>query len=190
MADITSICIFCGARTGDDPKYIALAREVGTALARTGLKLVYGGGRVGLMGAVADAALEAGGHVSGVIPRFLAEKEIEHKGVTEMHVVESMHVRKTLMADLSDGFLALPGGAGTLEEIFEQWTWAQLGIHTKPVGFLNAEGFYDPIVEMMARMKNAGFIQPELCDMVIVDQSITGIIAQFQSYTPPQKKWT
>ena len=134
-----SIGIFCGSSAGEHPLYLDTARLVGRTLAQQGLALVYGGGKVGLMGAVADAALEAGGVVIGVMPRGLVEREIAHRGLTELHVVEDMHERKTKMAALADGFIALPGGAGTLEEIFEQWTWAQLGIHEKPCAFLNRQ---------------------------------------------------
>jgi uncharacterized protein (TIGR00730 family) len=185
-----SICVFCGAKFGNDPKYKIGAEEAGRAIAQAGLTLVYGGGRVGLMGAVADAALAAGGRVVGIIPEFLATKEIEHKSLTEVHIVPSMHARKTMMEEVSDGFVALPGGAGTLEEIFEQWTWGQLGIHTKPVGFLNTDGFYDPLIDMIRRMKSAAFIQDELVDMVIVDREIHALLARFQAYEAPQKRWT
>ncbi len=185
-----SICVFCGARMGSEPKYRELATLAGVAIAEAGLTIVYGGGRVGLMGAVADSALAAGGKVIGIIPKFLAEKEVEHKGLTEIHVVASMHERKTMMEELSDAFVALPGGAGTLEEIFEQWTWAQLGIHTKPIGFLNADGYYDPLVEMIQRMRVAEFIQSELVDMLVIDDDIQSMIARFRSYNPPQKRWT
>jgi uncharacterized protein (TIGR00730 family) len=185
-----SVCVFCGARFGNDDKYKTLATTVGTAIAKAGLTTIYGGGRVGLMGTVADAALEAGGKVVGIIPKFLAEKEIEHKRLTEVHVVGSMHERKTMMEELSDAFVALPGGAGTLEEIFEQWTWAQLGIHTKPIGFLNCDGYYDPLVEMFHKMRAAEFIQPELVDMLLIDDDITSMLARFRSYDPPQKRWT
>jgi uncharacterized protein (TIGR00730 family) len=185
-----SICVFCGARNGKDNAYLQIAEVVGETIAAAGLALVYGGGRVGLMGAVADAALRAGGKVIGVIPRFLADKEIEHRGLTEIHIVASMHERKTRMEELSDGFVALPGGAGTLEEIFEQWTWAQLGIHTKPIGFLNSGGFYDPLIAMIQRMRETEFIQAELVDMVIVANEIAHLLERFRTYEPPQKRWT
>jgi uncharacterized protein (TIGR00730 family) len=188
--EMQAICVFCGARFGNDDKYRLLAADTGKAIAAAGLTIVYGGGRVGLMGTVADAALKAGGKVVGIIPRFLAEKEIEHRGLSEVHVVASMHERKTKMEELSDAFVALPGGAGTLEEIFEQWTWAQLGIHTKPVGFLNSGGFYDPLIEMIRRMREAEFIQPELVDMLVIDDDIQSMIARFKDYAPPQKRWT
>lgn len=185
-----SVCVFCGARFGNDDKYRQIAVAAGTAIAKAGLTLVYGGGRVGLMGAVADAAMAAGGKVIGIIPKFLAEKEVEHRNLTETLIVNSMHERKTKMEELSDAFVALPGGAGTLEEIFEQWTWAQLGIHTKPVGFLNADGFYDPMIEMIRRMRAAEFIQEELVDMLVIDSDIHSMLARFRDYNPPQKRWT
>jgi uncharacterized protein (TIGR00730 family) len=185
-----SICVFCGAKFGNDEKFVRAAEEAATAIAKSGLTLVYGGGRVGLMGAIADAALNAGGRVVGIIPKFLADKEVEHKGLSETHIVASMHERKTMMEGLSDGFLALPGGAGTLEEIFEQWTWAQLGIHTKPIGFLNSDGFYDPLIAMIGRMREAEFIQPELVDMLVIDSDIHGMLSRFKNYQPPQKQWT
>ncbi len=153
-----SIGIFCGSSAGEHPLYLETARLVGRTLAQQGLALVYGGGKVGLMGAVADAALEAGGVVIGVMPRGLVEREIAHRGLTELHVVEDMHERKTKMAALADGFIALPGGAGTLEEIFEQWTWAQLGIHEKPCAFLNIKGYYDPLQAMVDNMVREGFM--------------------------------
>jgi uncharacterized protein (TIGR00730 family) len=185
-----SICIFCGARFGNDPAFKQIAETVGAALAAANITVVYGGGRVGLMGAVADSALSNGGKVVGIIPQFLADKEVEHLNLTEIHVVKSMHERKTLMEELSDGFIALPGGAGTLEEIFEQWTWAQLGIHTKPIGFLNSGGFYDPLIEMIQRMRSTEFIQSELVDMLVIESTIERMLERFRNYDPPQKRWT
>ncbi len=185
-----SVCIFCGARYGNNDKFRKTAEHVGHAVAEAGLTLVYGGGKVGLMGTVADAALAKGGKVVGIIPQFLADKEIEHKQLTETHIVKSMHERKTKMDELSDGFIALPGGAGTLEEIFEQWTWAQLGIHTKPVGFLNSDGFYNPMIEMIHRMRTAEFIQAELVDMLVIENDISAVLQRFRDYAPPQKRWT
>ncbi len=185
-----SICIFCGAKSGKGHTFETAAISAAQIIAKKGIDIVYGGGRVGLMGSIADAALAAGGRVIGVIPEFLATREIEHRGLTEIHIVASMHERKTKMADLSNGFVALPGGAGTLEEIFEQWTWAQLGIHTKPVGFLNHEGFYDPLVDMIHRMRDAEFIHEELVDMVVVEKDIGALLQRFNTYEPPQKRWT
>src|SRR6476620_8131357 len=147
-----AICIFCGSSPGLDPLYLKTAVATGQALAKAGLTLVYGGGKVGLMGAVADAALAAGGRVLGVMPEDLVNAEIAHRGLTELHVVQSMHERKLRMSELSDAFLCLPGGPGTFEEIFEQWTWALLGIHEKPCGFVNVNGYYDLMRALVQNM--------------------------------------
>jgi uncharacterized protein (TIGR00730 family) len=155
-----SVCVFCGAASGADPAFEQHARAVGEQLAGAGVRVVFGGGRVGMMGAVADAALAAGGDVVGVIPRHLVEREIAHEGV-DLRVVGSMHERKALMADLSDAFLALPGGIGTLEELFEVWTWAYLGLHDKPIGLLDADGFWDPLVGFLDGLVGQGFLRPE-----------------------------
>ncbi len=155
------ICVFCGANTGRESLYTAAAREVGEKLALRGIEVVYGGGRIGLMGQVADAALAAGGRVIGVIPKRLDEREIAHTGLTALHVVDSMHERKALMARLSDAFLALPGGFGTLEEFCEAVTWTQLGIHDKPCGLLNVAGYFDPLIAMFDRCVADGFVAPE-----------------------------
>ncbi len=144
-----SVCVFCGSNPGNDPVYAAGARAMGAEIARRGLVLVYGGGAVGLMGIVANAALEAGGEVHGVIPEALRRKEVGHHGLTRLEVVDTMHTRKARMAELSDGFVAMPGGIGTFEELFEIWTWGQLGIHTKPLGLLNIAGFYDPLAQFL-----------------------------------------
>ncbi len=138
-----SLCVYCGSSSGSDPAYAAAARELGQLLAAQQIELIYGGGRVGLMGTLADAVLDAGGRVQGVIPQSLADREVAHHGLTQLHIVETMHQRKALMAELSDGFLALPGGLGTFEELFEIWTWAQLGMHGKPIGLLNVAGYFD-----------------------------------------------
>ncbi|MBX2854795.1 MAG: TIGR00730 family Rossman fold protein [Rhodobacteraceae bacterium] len=183
------LCVFCGSRPGTDPDYAAAAVEMGRLLARRGVGLVYGGGRVGLMGVVADAAMSAGGEVIGVIPRALAEREIEHRGLTENHIVETMHERKALMAELSDGFVALPGGAGTLEEIFEQWTWVQLGIHDKPCGFLNVKGYYDPLKAMVDLMTKQGFLQPEHAALSTFSDRVEDILAAFAAFSPPDRIW-
>jgi uncharacterized protein (TIGR00730 family) len=155
-----SICVYCGSRPGRTPAHAAAARDTGTLIGRMGWQLVYGGGRAGLMGEVADAALAAGGRVVGVIPQSLMERELGHGGLSELHVVETMHERKRLMAERSDVFLALPGGIGTLEELFEVWTWRQLGYHDKPVGLLNTEGYYDKLLAFVADMADNGFVQP------------------------------
>jgi hypothetical protein len=183
------ICVFCGSHCGNNELYANTAREMGRALAGRGIDLVYGGGRVGLMGELADAALLAGGSVIGVMPRSLVEREIQHTRITELHVVSSMHERKTKMAELADGFIALPGGAGTLEEIFEQWTWAQLGIHSKPCGFVNANGYFDPLRKMIDRMADEGFLRPEHGSMLLFDTEPAAIIDAFRAYSPPVAKW-
>lgn len=157
---IRSVCVFCGSNRGSHPTYLDAATSVGRMLAERGLTMVYGGGRIGLMGATADAAVAAGGKVHGVIPRFLARKEIAHGGLTELDEVESMHERKARMAELSDAFIALPGGAGTLEEIAEVWTWAQLGLHSKPIGFLNVAGYFDHLFAFVDHAVAEAFINP------------------------------
>lgn len=156
-----SLCVFCGSSPGLSESYAAAARDLGRALAGRGVRVVYGGASVGLMGAVADAALAAGGEVVGVIPRHLADREVAHHGLTELHVVASMHERKALMAELSDGFVALPGGMGTLEELAEILTWAQLGLHVKPVGVLDVDGFWQPLVAWLDHAEGQGFLRPE-----------------------------
>jgi uncharacterized protein (TIGR00730 family) len=161
MSRFRRVCIFCGSSPGRDPEYLEIAREVGTLLASRKIAVVYGGAKVGLMGAVADAALAAGGEVYGVIPMRLMNREVAHDKLTELYVVESMHARKTMMAHLSDAFMALPGGWGTLEEIFEITTWTQLGYHQKPVGMLNAKGYYARIKEFVAHAAQEGFLKPE-----------------------------
>lgn len=166
---IRSLCVFCGSNAGSNPRFAGVAREFGALMAKEGIALVFGGGHVGLMGVVADAVLAGGGKAIGVIPRALWDREVGHRGLTEQHVVETMHERKAKMASLADAFVALPGGLGTLEEIFEVWTWAQLGIHAKPLGFLDAEGFYGPLMEFLDRGVDAGFIRARYRAMAIVD---------------------
>lgn len=152
------LCIFCGAHPGRGTRFRDVAIEVSRAIAREGYGVVYGGGRVGLMGAIADAALEAGGEVVGVIPEALATAEVAHGGITQLHVVQSMHERKALMADLSDGFIALPGGFGTMDEFHEILTWRQLGIHNKPIALFNVDGYYDDLLGLYGRMEEDGFV--------------------------------
>lgn len=185
-----SVGIFCGSSQGLTSVYMESANFVGKWLAEKDISIVYGGGRVGLMGAVADAALAAKGHVTGVIPQSLLEREIAHRGLSELHVVDNMHQRKQLMAELSSCFIALPGGAGTAEEIFEQWTWAQLGIHKKPCAFLNINNFYDPLKAMVQNMVNEGFMKQEYADMLLFSDNLPEIIEYFENYTAPISKWT
>jgi uncharacterized protein (TIGR00730 family) len=183
------ICVFCGSSSGNDSVYANAARTVGQGLADKEHDLVYGGGRAGLMGIVADAALAAGGKVIGVIPRALVGQEIAHVGLTQLHVVETMHERKAKMAELSDGFIALPGGVGTLEEIFEQWGWARLGIHEKPCAFLDVNGFFQPIRLMMGQMLQAGFMRREHTDIITFASDLEQILTAFREYRPPSGRW-
>jgi uncharacterized protein (TIGR00730 family) len=186
---VKSICIYCGSAAGNNPAFLAAATQAGTLIARAGLTLVYGGGRVGLMGAAADAALAAGGKVVGVMPADLVSQEIAHTGLTDLRVVNSMHERKWAMAELADGFLCLPGGAGTFEEIFEQWTWALLGFHSKPCGFVNVAGYYAPLRAAIANMVASGFLKPEYGEMLIWAEDIEEALARFEAYVPPTPKW-
>ncbi|WP_298818444.1 TIGR00730 family Rossman fold protein [uncultured Roseibium sp.] len=185
-----SICVFCGSSYGAQEAYGHAAKETGRVIAENGYRLVYGGAKVGLMGTVADAALEAGGEVIGVLPRSLQEKEIGHEGLNELYLVGSMHERKALMADLSDAFVALPGGVGTLEEIFEVWTWGQLGYHQKPCGFLNIEGYYDQLVAFLDHQTQEAFTKQAMRDMVQISDSPLDLIGKFENYSPPSTpKW-
>jgi hypothetical protein len=185
-----SVCVFCGSNSGAKPLYAEAASGFGRAVAERGLRLVYGGARVGLMGAVADAALAAGGEVVGIMPTALVEREIAHAGLSELHEVGSMHERKALMADLSDGFVALPGGAGTLEELFEVWTWGQLGHHRKPVGLINAGGFFDALIAFLDHQEGERFMRREHRDMLIVEREPEPLLARFEVYQPPHvDKW-
>ncbi len=189
-AKLKSICVFCGSNPGNDPAYLEAARSLGKSIVAQGYKLVYGGAEVGLMGAVADAALAAGGHAIGVMPKALIDKEIAHKGLTELLSVSSMHERKALMADLSDGFIALPGGVGTLEEIFEIWTWAQLGHHDKPLAFMNVAGFYNPLCTFLDHQSDEGFVRKGHRDMAIFSDSAEDIMRAFENYEAPKlQKW-
>lgn len=183
------ICVFCGSSLGKDEAYRRAAEHTGKLLAQRGIELIYGGGHVGLMGVVADAVLAEGGRVTGVIPRALAEREIAHDALTTLVMVESMHERKAEMAKRADGFIALPGGAGTLEEAFEQWTWAQLGVHQKPCGFLNIKAYFDPLRVMIEKMARESFLKEEYADMLVFSDDPAGILSAFASYDPPVRKW-
>jgi uncharacterized protein (TIGR00730 family) len=183
------ICVFGGSSAGRRADHVQAARELGRALARRGIGLVNGGGHIGLMGATADGALEAGGETIGVIPRALMDRELGHRGMTELHVVETMHERKALMAELSDGFVALPGGIGTLEELFEAWTWAGLGIHAKPVGVLDVGGYWDPLLAMADRMVAEGFLPEHLRAALLVGREPDQLIDAFLEYRPAASRW-
>jgi uncharacterized protein (TIGR00730 family) len=184
------ICIFCGSSPGGDPAYVDAAQDMGREIVARNLTLVYGGGHVGLMGAVADAVLEAGGSVIGVIPHALAVREVAHQRLTRLHVVGSMHERKAMMADLSDAFVALPGGFGTYEEFFEAVTWTQLGVHKKPCGLLNVAGFYDPLVQFLNNAVTEQFVRPQHRSTIIVDTHPGRLIDQLgRMQLPDVPKW-
>lgn len=184
------VCVYCGSHVGVRPEYLAAAVEVGRLLAGRGLGLVYGGGNVGLMGALADAALEAGAEVIGVIPHALREKELAHTGLADLRVVGSMHERKALMVDLADAFLALPGGLGTLEELFEVWTWAQLGLHTKPCALLDVAGYYRPLVTFLDHAVTEQFVRRPHRAMLHVDADAERLLDRLEAYRAPAvAKW-
>jgi len=185
------VCVYCGSSSGVLPEYSAAARELADVLVRHELELVYGGADKGIMGVLADAMLEHGGKVHGVIPKMLTDKEIAHQGLTELHVVASMHQRKTMMAALSDGFIALPGGYGTLEEIIEIITWGQLRFHDKPCGLLNVKGYFDHLLAYLDHASKEGFLRREHRNMLLVNSDPAGIGQQFERYTAPHvEKWT
>jgi uncharacterized protein (TIGR00730 family) len=181
---VKRIAVYCGSATPADPVYVEAARAVGTELARRGIGVVYGGGRLGLMGAVADAALAEGGEVIGIIPQALVDAEVAHRGCTELHVVGGMHERKARFTDLSDGFLTLPGGVGTMDELWEAVSWSQLGYHEKPVGLLNIGGFYDALIAFNDHMKSVGFIRAQHHGILLSSASLDGLLAQMMAYRP------
>ena len=180
-----NICVFCGSSVGKNSLYKNAARETGKLLVKRGHALVYGGGSIGLMGTIADAVMEAGGQTIGVIPDFLDKLEVGHSGLSELILVESMHERKQKMADLADGFIAMPGGMGTLEEICEIMTWAQLGLHQKPMGFLNINGYYDQLIAYMDHMVEEGFLKPVYRSMVIVANTPAALLDKMTAYQAP-----
>ncbi len=181
-----TICIYCGSAVGTNPEYAATARRLGRALAHQGLGLVYGGGRVGLMGIVADAVLEGGGTAIGVIPEPLATEEVAHNGLTELHVVPDMHQRKALMARRADAFLTLPGGIGTFEEFFETLSWAALGLHHKPLGILNVAGYFDPLLALLDHAVAERFLRTEVLDLLIVATDPEALVADLKDRAPPE----
>ena len=187
---MNSICVFCGSSAGSNPAYTEAAHQLGKTLAERNITLVYGGGHVGLMGVVADAALERGGEVIGVMPKALVEREIGHTSLTKLNVVPSMHERKALMSELSEGFIALPGGNGTLEEFFEVLTWAQLGEHGKPCGLLNVAGYYDPLLAVFDNMVDKEFLKQVHRNLVLTETNPRTLLERFDSYQPPKTvKW-
>ncbi len=184
-SSLKRICVFCGSRRGRRPEYVAAARAVGSTLGRRGIGLVYGGGGVGVMGELADAALAHDGEVIGVIPHSLLEWEVGHTRIADLRVVDTMHERKALMASLSDGFIALPGGYGTLEELFEVLTWAQLGLHPKPCGLLNVGGYFDPLLRLVDHMVEEGFLRDEHRSLLLDDTDVEALLARLSAYEPP-----
>ncbi len=189
-AAIQRICVFCGSSAGNRPEYRACAEQLGVELSRRKIGLIYGGGKVGLMGAIADAALAAGGEAVGVIPEHLMALEVGHRGLTKLHVVRSMHERKALMADLSDAFVALPGGFGTLEEFCEIVTWAQLGLHAKPCGILNVLGYYSPLLAMLDHAVEERFLKPENRALVLARDSVPALLEALEEWQPMTvEKW-
>jgi len=185
-----SVCVFCGGNPGKRPAYAIAARQLGEALAKGGLDLVYGGAHVGLMGVVADATLATGGKVYGVLPSFLAEKELAHLSLTDLRVVSSMHERKQAMSERADAFIAMPGGFGTMDELFEILTWAQLGLHQKPIALLNIEGYFDGLIHFIDHAVDERLLRPEHRDMLLVESDPLRIVPVLRSYKPPRvEKW-
>jgi uncharacterized protein (TIGR00730 family) len=181
---VKRLSVYCGSATPENPIYIEAARGVGRGLAERGIGVVYGGGRLGLMGAVADSALAAGGEVIGVIPEALVGAEVAHRGCTELHVVSGMHERKARFTELSDGFVTIPGGVGTMDELWEAISWSQLGYHNKPVGVLNIAGFFDQLVAFNAHMIDTGFIRAQHSGIMLVDDNLDGLLAKMTAYVP------
>ncbi|MFY0254375.1 TIGR00730 family Rossman fold protein [Chitinophaga sp. 30R24] len=185
-----SIVVFCGSSAGNHPVYLQQAMQLGAALAQRNITLVYGGAKVGLMGAVADSCLQAGGKVIGVLPHFLQQKEVAHEGLTTLILVNTMHERKTKMNELGDGVIALPGGFGTMEELFEMLTWGQLGLHKKPIGLLNTNGFYNSLIQLSQTMTEHGFLKAENRDMLLHSDNLEDLLLKMENYQPPtQSKW-
>jgi uncharacterized protein (TIGR00730 family) len=190
---VRRVCVFCGASSGRAPEYAEAARAFGAAVAARGLGLVYGGGRVGLMGALADGALTAGGEVVGVIPQALVERELAHTGLSELHVVSSLHERKALMAELADAFVALPGGFGTLDELMEQLTWSQLGLHTKPVALLDVEGYWRPLIALARHATDEGFVRESDLGAIAVGDDPRSVLDRLETLEReerPRPKWS
>lgn len=180
------VAVYCGSATPRDPMYMELAWNVGRSLAERGIGVVYGGGRLGLMGAVADGALEAGGEVIGIIPQALVDAEVAHRGLTELHVVSGMHDRKRAFTDLADGFVTIPGGTGTMDELWEALSWAQIGYHTDPVGLLNAGGYYDHLVAFWEKMGDVGFLRPQHRGLLIIADTLDDLLERMAAHVPAQ----
>ena len=190
MNELRSVTVYCGSNPGADPAFAERTRELGRLLAGSGIRVVYGGGHVGLMGILADSAMEAGGEVVGVLPQGLKDREIGHPGLTELHLVASMHERKALMAELADAFIALPGGIGTLEELIEVYTWSQLGMHRKPLGVLNVNGYYDALGAFLDEAVGQRFLRPQSREVLIFDADPEALLARLAGAEPPAlAKW-
>ena len=190
MSEIRRLAIFCGSNPGVRPDYVEAARSLGRLLAQRGIGVVYGGSNVGLMAALADAMTDELGDIIGVIPQMLVEREVANTTLTDLRIVDSMHQRKAVMAELADGFIALPGGIGTLEEFFEAWTWGQLGMHAKPCGLLNVAGYFDPLLEFLDHAVAERFVRDVHRAMVVVESDPAALLARFESYEPPRVvKW-
>jgi uncharacterized protein (TIGR00730 family) len=184
------VAVYCASNDGVRPTYLGAARALGTLLATRGITVVYGGGRVGLMGALADAALAAGGEVIGVMPHGLVAREVAHGGLTTLHVVDSMHTRKAMVAEQAEAFIAMPGGLGTLEELFETWTWAQLGVHRKPIGLLNVDGFWSPLLDLLTHVEGEGFLRGDPRQWLLSDADPEALLEALQAFTPPiVRRW-
>lgn len=190
MNDLKSICVFCGSSNGNDPKITDAAKHLGNYFAENGITLVYGAAKIGIMGVIAQAALDANGKVVGIIPSFLKLKEVVHSGLTELFTTQTMHERKLKMHEMSDGFIAFPGGIGTLEELFEILTWLQLGMHRKPIGLLNINGFFDDLVKLLETMVHKGFLSTENYQLLQISESLENLLEKMENFKPPQKpKW-
>ena len=190
MQEIKSLCVYCGSSPGATPAYAQAARGLAQAMAEQNISLVYGGGNVGLMGIIADEMMRLGGQATGVIPEALLKKELGHNGLTQLHIVKDMHERKAMMADLSDGFIAMPGGIGTLEELFEVFTWAQLGFHQKPIGLLNVDGFYDGLLQFIQHMVSQRFLKGEQAGLLMAEAQAEDLLQRFKSFVPTHvPKW-
>jgi len=189
-APLQRVAVYCGSNDGARPEYMECARALGTLMAGRGLTVVYGGGRVGLMGALADAALAAGGEVIGVMPHGLVQREVAHHGLTALRVVESMHERKAIIAELADAFITLPGGLGTLEEFFETWTWAQLGVHRKPMGLFDVAGYWTPLVALLDHIEAEGFLRGKPREWLVVSEDASSMLTRLQTFNAPTvRRW-
>lgn len=185
-----SLCIYCGSASGNNPSYAQAARQLGKEMVDNNIALVYGGGKVGLMGVIADEVMRLGGEATGIIPKALMDREVGHLGLTRLHVVKDMHERKAMMADLSDGFIAMPGGIGTLEELFEIYTWAQLGLHEKPIGLLNVDGFYDGLIAFLKHVVAQGFLKTDQASLLMHAANPEDLLHTLRSFrSPPHDKF-